>query len=466
MIIEQKISEPTHQVYDGTRDTDAEFAIALKRIADGQEGSQLLSTVRGWRDKLDSLGIGDAKNNPKGRYNLLVGAQPFTISQSEFAHMTVKGTLLMQLLTTCNQMYRESLSNPGLVSRLFEIGLSSKAVDLQRKFYEEGRIRMPLFVRADMPNIEKIIEFDVPGHGWGLMHSIEDVTLDKPTFGDWMYRGIVSGVRSLTGKSRPNVALIIPDNEVRDYTEYFARRLRGGGVNIMVFGPNYAPIPSEFDVVITNEDMNCIAGHDYYTDILKAYLAGSIELEPSPTTLYKRKTALILVSHPETRNRFPDEIRDLFPETYLVEPNGTVPIETKNGMVDIPFEQLPEQPCSKRRFVLKYAGSKEELNAGGAAVFDFEGGRNGAIQKMTTALLDYSERNDPWILQRKVKTKYPTIYLTPQDTLAVEMMHTRITPLYLFQGNGCKIIGGSALFSRNWKVHGNPHSVHCAINVI
>ena len=128
-------------------------------------------------------------------------------------------------------------------------------------------------------------------------------------------------------------------------------------------------------------------------------------------------------------------------------------------------EEICKRPKSERRYVLKYAGNRGPW-AGGSGVFKLDGGGQGEVKLLLDAIRDSSLHHKPWILQERLRAKYDITHLTEEGTVETTPMHARIMPYYRTIQGKTEIIGGSAIFSGKWKVHGQPDSVHCAIEVV
>ncbi|MFH1126386.1 MAG: hypothetical protein V1703_04620 [Candidatus Altiarchaeota archaeon] len=403
-----------------------------------------------------------------GDYSLLIGP-PFMISQREFERLQGFGRLYAQLFNTVNRLYLDSvkqLKQPGkrsTVLKLLEGGLDDRAVWYQHRLYEGKPVRLPVFMRADMLSLDRTVELNIPGSGLGWMDSMDGYAPGRRNFGCGLARGWAEGLKRLTGKERPRVALPLYSEDVRNELNHFAGALSAMGVETLVYGRDL-PDPAKVDVIV-RFSMNYMTSRPGWNEIWDAYMAGKLEIEPPPTSIYDTKIPFYLPFFSETRSAFPDAMRELFPRTWLVEPEGKIPLIIGGVEKEVDVERIPDLPGKERELVIKYAGSKSALGGGGRAVFQLDGSREGARKLIQQALRDLRLEEDPWVIQERLKKYFDVEYLTPEGGLSTARMHARIMPYYRLQEGQVVVDGGSVLFSENWKVHGAHKSVHCPIRV-
>jgi hypothetical protein len=276
--------------------------------------------------------------------------------------------------------------------------------------------------------------------------------------------GFVDGLRKISGKNNPRVAFPLHGEGERNNLEHFVKQLISRGIRAKIYNSK-PPELSDVDVLF-RFNLNYAVNQQGWEDYFKAYLRGDIIIEPPPTTVYDSKGAQILPYHPDTRERFSDAVRSIFPRTYLAEEGAEV-TTTGTSSRTVKMEEIPHLPASERRFVIKYGGNHGKLLGGGWGVqkLDVKGqGEYSAEKLMTRALSDWREKSEPWLIQERIRRDFDVTFLQDGE-LKKDKMRARIMPFNRIIDGNPEIIGGSALFSINWKVHGQPDSVHCAIKV-
>ena len=417
--------------------------------------------------ELDQKGIGNGGED----YNLLIGL-PWSISPEEFTRLQNSGETFSEMLTIANKLYAEAVGSPSRISQLSEGGLSDDARTYQRSFYESReQYPPPMFFRADMLDLETAVELNIPGGGHGLMESITSTTSENKKFGIGLARGWAEGLRDLSGKHNPRVHIPVYNTRTEPQERYFAKILQSMGIQVSFYMWS-APLPSPKDAdIVFRFGLNSSIKKKGWPELWEAYLSGDVKIEPPPTSLYDSKIGHLLPFIPEVADRFPDAVRDLFPPTWLVSHDTEVPILEKGMEKMMAVDDIPYLGQKQREFVLKYAGADPSIYGAGKAVYQLDGkrtGRHGAEELLIKALYDWDNSKNPWMLQPRLKVPHEVTYLDPSASrrLTSDSMRARIMPNYRQTDTGIELIGGSALFSKKWKVHGQSDSVHCAIQVV
>ncbi len=71
---------------------------------------------------------------------------------------------------------------------------------------------------------------------------------------------------------------------------------------------------------------------------------------------------------------------------------------------------------------------------------------------LMAALKDYQGGN-PWVIQRRVKRKFPVTYLGLDDQLHTDSMYARINPMFYLGSGREDVLGVVASLRPYWKVH-------------
>ena len=419
----------------------------------------LASVLFSWKKKLDVAQVGYGGRN----LNLQMG-MPFKVHSEDVEALVAKGEVFVTMLRTANELYRDSFDG-SFVWKLAEGGLTTRAVAYQRKLYETRDVPLPAFFRADMLSLDKAVELNIPGGGLGLMEAVSQVCPSASRFGNGLARSWANGLKELTGKDHPRVYLPIHNNNVVGSVNYFVKMLGKCGIFVGTYRTNNAlPSPKDADVVF-RFGLNRSVKMSGWDALFDAYLTGDVVIEPAPVSLYDSKISELLAFHPATSYAFPDTVRDAFPQTWLATADNEVTVGVNGNKRIVGVDELASLSAGERRFVLKYAGADDALRCAGHAVYQLDGkrrGRHGAEDVLLSALLDWDSKSDPWILQERLRAPFDVTYFDNKArALVTESLRARIMPCYRVLGDKVELIAGSALFNKNWKVHGNPQSVFC-----
>ncbi len=197
---------------------------------------------------------------------------------------------------------------------------------------------------------------------------------------------------------------------------------------------------------------------------LLSFTEYGVIIEPPLNLVCGEKLALALPFHPKTSCYFPDEVRSLFPQTTLIEPDAYL---TRDGDRIYLNEDFCKLGRSKRRYVIKYAGPDIKRISGARGVFNLSHFNSKQVSGIIgNAIQDY-HRGHPWILQPVVRAQYPIRYWNePTNEIVTEEMYIRLTPFYLRRNNGVvSLLGGAVNTSGYWKVSGREDSVLLPIQI-
>ena len=407
------------------------------------------------------------------------------IGQGYYESLRWNGRVIRGWLEATADVYLQAMVEKSPFSidleRLFQAGMRADEVRLQDRLIESRGIRIPSIVRADMMDGDKVCEVQIFGQGWEHMHAISQVMLgDDANFGIGLDYGFLKAMQDLTGREKPGILYLNSHRPTYSGSSYFLGEVARLGGRTYLTHHKY-PIPNleGYDVVASPMGYPLRAFNDFEgaSRMWKAYRDGKIQMEPPPIQLFRSKFAMALPFHPNTSELYSDAVRDLFPPTIIVDPmiSPGLPemIASEDGTFTLdwervtPWDRVCELPASRRRLVLKYGGAYSQKGEGGGSkgVFDLEGGRKGVKEHMDNALSD-AENDAPWVVQMKIDSDYQ-VPRWEDGHLQYDRMHMRLTPVYWLPiAGGAEIMGGSALFRRDWKVHGQPDSVNHAIQVV
>ena len=211
------------------------------------------------------------------------------------------------------------------------------------------------------------------------------------------------------------------------------------------------------------EDLVSYQGAD---ELIEAHFRGELAIEPSLSLLYDQKIAVVFPFDPRLRDEYPDEVRTLFPESYLVQDEITPCFDGQ----ELSWDQIIKLSRKQRQFIVKFAGASKGVRAGGKAVYNLSDcNLQQAEQIISQALADWREYHRPWLIQRRVKKKFDVTFLDPAtQEIVTKPYYAMFRPMYLFPGDGQepRIIDHCALFRAEWKVHGSSDAVNLPVEPV
>lgn len=393
----------------------------------------------------------------------LVGPEPFFISQEEALLLNEQGRALQDwfqiTLDLCRRAYMQN--ELKWLGEVVEGGLAEHVISWHRKAHRLNLVKVPLFGRPDMSAMGLTVEVQTPGSGWGYQTACHEMV---PGQSSWLgpIEGFKLAVALATGFNQSKACYILYNQPFYREADFFCKRCKQAGLAMEMY---FKTVPKIKDVKFVRrpplEDLISYPGGE---DLIKAYFEGQIHLEPSPSLIFDQKIACAFPFHHELRTYYPDSVRTLFPETHLVQ-GGMCPQFDGQKLC---WDEFPSIPRSKRQFILKFAGAKKGLRAGGKAVYNLaDCNQNEVRTLLDQALSDWETKRAPWLIQKRVIKKYPVTYLDHTIGQLIEAeYYPMFRPMYLFPTDEVpRIIAFTGLFRKEWKVHGSSDAVVLPVEI-
>lgn len=396
--------------------------------------------VRNIRTQLDNAGIGFHQSP---RFSGLLGPNPFQTTAREWQTLLDSGQATWDWLVATNQLYCRALKGDDslqFVQQLVEGESDPKVIELNRQVALSGRLRPACFVRLDQSAIGQAVEAQIPGTGWGYRYALAQAFpgYAHPDF----VREFVQAVRIITGRHNPRVFYVVHrDDRFWNEASYFASQVRKAGIDYQVL-VRELPKPGDADLIIRYYVSDFMA-YPGVEQIIKAYLAGDLEIDPPLNLITDQKVGMILPFDPRTASAYPDQVRSLFPQTRLVGPGDV--------------QAVMDKPTKQRTYILKYAGLLPGMRAFGSAVYNLsQCSRKRALELAK----QIHESGSPWILQQLIRQKFNILgEQEPGGELAEQSLYARITPTFALTSHGARLMGCTANFRKEWKVSSRQDAV-------
>ena len=388
--------------------------------------------------------------------HFFVGPEPFKLSNEQLDVFINQGEQFRVWFEITLELLARAYHDRSMswLTDLVEGESSDRVKEINKDAHLSGFLNIPLFARPDMSEIGVSVEVQTPGSGWGYQTAVHNVVVNSCWSGP--VDGFKHAVTNLTGSPSTPAAYVLYNDPFVPEVEYFCRLCSESGMNLQMYFQNL-PSPSEVEFLRRPplEDMMSYVGGE---ELIQSWFRGQLVLEPGPSLLFDQKLATLFPFHPLLREFYPDSVRELFPETYLVARDSQLCFDG----TPLSLNELCALSRSKRQFILKYAGAKKGLRAGGKAVYNLSDCNNKEVQELLSmALQDWEKHRSPWIIQKRVQKKYPIVFLDHvAEQIREAQYYALFRPMYSFLPNERpQIISLTALFRKEWKVHGSSDAV-------
>lgn len=423
-----------------------------------------------WRNELEALKVGHVDPDI---YDIEIGTGPLTIDKAAQQQVVACGLAIREWLEQTADLLIASIQSgdPKLtyLMKLLQMGMEPFAQEVVDYVISRKGISIPTVVRADIPDFRRAVEVNVVGGGWGTMCSLQKTLLpgntDRLLGGGALDERFSAELRHLVEQSNPEILAIGTQGTGEGGARYFVERLRQNGLSVEFYASPDRPTDLNGTNVVVAWASDSIVDESLADlGFWDKYVNGNLSLLGSPLDFLACKTAIALPFHPWTKKYYSSAVRSIFPETIIVDRSNGPGLPTDDGRC-VPWESVHELPRSQRRWILKYGGLGDWRACGSTAVFDLEVAKSQTQQLIGMALAD-AKRKDVWIVQRKIDQTYKIPVWRNNNELEEAKAHMRFGCVYYFpQEGGVSVLGGTSLFNRNWKVHGNVNSIQYPVCV-
>jgi len=374
----------------------------------------------------------------------LITPVPDNLSSAQWQSLEARYATIKEWQSSTLELFSSSLK--GLetpdIAELFLREVPPHLASYHRDIVSSAPINTPMFFRTDEAVLGKIVEVQSPGSLWGTYEQLQDY---------YRAHGFPLGA-DLSEKWARALAAEIGEAPIIHHffnlfwasESYFAQKARRF---VRYYG---------YDKGVRPLDCNFVRGHHYlilvdealFARRRAAWSAGCLHYDVPPVSIYQQKVQMCLPFWPITRRFYSDAVRELFPHTCLVTPQGMV-LEDDEEVTIAQFCALPRR---RREYFLKYGGPDMSRNWGAMAVYN--------LAKLSQrACLDLLERvvGEPghWIMQRACTQSCEVDYVQRDLSVARLKVHPKYSCFY---GPG-GLLGVLNMYETFYKVHGSSETI-------
>ena len=372
----------------------------------------------------------------------LVRSEPITLAAAQYTgfhdRYHVIKNFQQTVLDLCNRSLKREI-DPVIAKVLLNEILPAFGEDYHRSVLE-WRLDTPIFFRTDESVPGKITEIQCPGSGWGECSVLADYYTEQGFECGCLSnlpQRFVQDVNSLFPNGEARIHYLLDNCALPNTTTYFIQQTRKHHLQYFAF-----------DRRLRARDANLIRSHTFlgligecnFSERLAKYREGELIFDFPPTMIFDQKMSLLLPFWSHTRAYFDDRVREIFPHTSLVTPDG-VTLASGESMT---LEQFATRSPWDRDCYLKYAGYDIPLHLEGRGVYYFgEMTAHHCREILSGVAADY-RRGKYWILQESYQeqaearyfeadgrrqsgsfdTKY-SAYYGPSGLMSIDVMHGR-----------------------------------------
>ncbi len=379
-------------------------------------------------------------------FTQLVATHPQVVCDDDFIAVQDRLKLIHTFQDTCIEIFKGALDNNDIdiLRWLINETPDSLGIEYHRKLNIHHFTR-PVFFRTDETSLGKIAEIQCPGSHWGELELLFQYYSNM----GYKFKMIPPSknfylqLKKLLYGEEPIVCYLTDNSSSPPGVRYFIKRTRP---SIKYFG---------YDKGISSLDCNFIrthsffglCGENYFKERLKQS-SSRLKFDFPPNVLFDQKATLVLPFWSRTRNKFSDEIRNIF---LFSTPILSDAIELEEGTTES-IDAFSKRPQSRRRYYLKYAGSDVSINWGSRAVFRLSNESSGKCYDLLKKCVEDAKKGRIWLLQKEDSGKKQLEYLDRNSDIRIEKMNVKYSAFY----GPYNMIGVLAYYRKHFKVHGQP----------
>lgn len=184
---------------------------------------------------------------------------------------------------------------------------------------------------------------------------------------------------------------------------------------------------------------------------IKEYDRGELFYDLPPSILFDEKIPLIFPFWEKTGSYFSDAVREIFPYTQLIRPEGF----TLEDGTNITLEDFIDLPRSQRNYYIKYAGSELALNWGSKGVYYAATLSMPQRKQLIKKLIKDFTLKKYWIIQKGYSQKEQVSFITRDNKKEKTRAYSKFSGFYGPQG-----LMGILVMQRSFnKVHGSDDTI-------
>ena len=385
----------------------------------------------------------------------LIAMQPYPMDELTWNGFQLRYAWLKQFNEITRDIFMASLKGEADPT-IAETVLAGQPPCRGREYHLQltpRQLQAPVFFRTDEAAPGAIVEMQCPGSGWEMVEQIRDLYLAFPDhFGasTRLGRSFASHVAKSLRRfinAEPVIHHLLNNASRPHGARYFIQRCRGEGVRYFSWDP------------VQWKDCNFVRAHEFYDlryngffdQWMEACEEGRLMFDHPPTPLYDAKVITAWPFWSKTRRYYPDHIRNIFPHTDIIRPDG---FHLADGSA-ISLEGYCKRNDKNRAYYVKFGGPDPTLNWGSRAVYYTGSLSNAACRRLFDKVLADHRVGHHWIIQdaRTLPESVTAITRDGKETTVVG--YTKLSGFYSPEG----LVGVLAMQERSRKVHGSPETV-------
>jgi len=384
-------------------------------------------------------------------FNILLGAEPYKLEPNVLQGFFNRYALIKEFQEITLSLFNASLNgeaDPEIASLI----LNELPEHQGWNYHKDLNLKdTPVFFRTDEVIPGKICEIQCPASLWGicdqLYHFYKHFGFEITSFNKSLSESFSDALTQYMG-TPPLIHHLTDHSSIPHDVRFFIQQTRKHGLKYFTYDKGVTPYNCNF---IRAHIFMGLWTDNYASERLEQYNAGNINYDLPPAILFDEKMLYMLPFWHKTKHYYSDQIRDIFPYTQLITPEG---FELEDGR-KISIEDFCNRSQKQRDYYFKYASSDFLIKWGSKGVYlasTFSGIK--IRQFFEDIIKDYTQKRY-WIIQKAYLTDDVTDYITRDNDLVNINVHSKFSGFY-----GPSGLMGILIMQRPfYKVHGSTDTI-------
>lgn len=387
-------------------------------------------------------------------FNLLLGASPYKFEPGVLQGFFDRYALIKEFQEITLSLFNASLNgeaDPEIASLI----LNELPEHQGWNYHKELNLKhTPLFFRTDEVVPGKISEIQCPASLWGICDQLYHFYRDHEhifgrckSFSKSPSENFSDALRQYMG-TEPLVHHLTDNSSIPHDMRFFIQQTRRHGIKYYTYDKGITPHNCN---IVRSHDFPCLWVDNYFMERLARYRSGDLRYDLPPSILFDEKIIYIFPFWNKTKHHYPDRIRNIFPYTQIITPDGFF-LDDGSGIDIENFSRLSQK---QRNYYIKYAGSDLSINWGSKGVYwasTFSGIK--CRRFFENIVTDYHKKRY-WIIQKAFLTDDTADYITRNNEIVRINVHSKASGFY-----GPAGLTGILMMQRSfYKVHGNAETI-------
>jgi hypothetical protein len=413
--------------------------------------------VNGYYSYLDSQ-VNDLLNIDIG-FNNILGANLYCLDPSVLGSFFKRYCLIKEFQEVTLSLFNASLRHefdPEVASLVINELPDHMGWDYHRHLSEDSiqQPKTPVYFRTDEVADRKIIEIQCPGSTWGLYDQLYDFFTDHASsfgrisnFRRNLSENFATSLTKHLGKE-PIIHHLMDNASIPHCVKFFVQKTRKQRVKYFGYDKDITPYVCNF---IRGHDFPGLFCENFAKKRISAWTKGLLEYDLPPSILFEEKIATVFPFWSKSSQYYRDEIREMFPHTQLITPQGFCLEDGTWTSID----QFCRRSQKQRNYYVKYAGSDLDLNWGSKGVHFLSMYSRVKCEELFGEILKGHHLRKYWIIQKAHHVNDRAGYFTRDGELLEADLHVKFSGFYGPDG----LMGILVMLRPFSKVHGAMNTV-------